>query len=87
MSYNAAKHEVFSQRVQNAMVILHDVINREMETLDDIYNNETASGTDAAFTDTDIATEAEHVEAITAIRAFQTTLAAQLSNITPWLQG
>ena len=86
MAYDANKHAVFSDRVKAAMVACHDVINREMETLDDIYINETGSGSDAAFADTDNATEAEHVDAIVAMRAMQTTLAAQMSNFTPWLQ-
>ena len=86
MAYDANKHQVFSDRVKAAMRTVHDTINREMETLDDIYINETASGADAAFTDTDNATEQEHVDAITTMRAFQTTLASNLANITPWLQ-
>ena len=46
MSYSAAKHEVLSDRIKNSMVALHDVVNREMETIDDVYINETASGAD-----------------------------------------
>lgn len=84
--YNADLHLAFSNRIKAAMVACHDVINREMETLDDIYINEAASGSHADFSDTANATEAEHVDAIVAIRAMQTTLAAQLSNFTPWLQ-
>ena len=86
MAYSAAKHAVFSNRVKASMVALHDSINREMEVLDDIYTNEAISSAHADFTDTDNATKQEHVDAINAMRAFQTTLAAQLANVTPWLQ-
>ncbi len=84
--YNAQLHAVFSDRIKAAMVSVHDTINREMETLDDIYVNEAESGGHADFTDTDNATEAEHIDAIVTIRAFQATLASNLANITPWLQ-
>lgn len=86
MAFDANKMQEFSRRVQKAMKACHDTINREMETLDDIYINETASGAHADFTDTNIATEQEHIDAIVAMRAMQTTLAAQLANFTPWLQ-
>ena len=86
MSYSAAKHAVFSNRVKASMVALHDSINREMEVLDDIYTDVTVSGTHADFTDTDNATKQEHVDAIVAMRAFQATLAVQLANVTLWLQ-
>ena len=86
MSYNANKHAVFSDRVKASMRTLHDTINREMETLDDIYINEAESGSHADFTDTDNATQQEHIDAIVAMRAFQATLATQMTNITPWLQ-
>ncbi len=86
MSYDASKHQVFSDRVKAAMKSCHDVINREMETLDDIYINETTSGAHADFGDTNNGTKQEHIDAIVAMRAMQTTLAAELSNFTPWLQ-
>ncbi len=85
MSYSAAKHEVLSDRIKNSMVSFYDVVNREMETIDDVYINETDSGGDVDFTDTENATKQEHVDAIVAMRAFQTTLAEKLSNITHWL--
>lgn len=84
--YNAAKHAVFGERVKAAITALHDVVNREMETLDDIYTNEAEGGTHADFVDTGIATKQEHIDAIVMMRAFQTTLTAQLANITPWIQ-
>lgn len=84
--FDAAKMSVFSNRVKQAMTLLHDTVNREMETLDDIYVNEAESGAHVDFTDTSNATEQEHSDAIAAMRAFQTTLAAQMANITPWLQ-
>jgi hypothetical protein len=84
--YNAAFHQNFSDRVKAAMISLHDTINREMETIDDIYLNEAESGGHVDYTDTNNATEAEHTDAIIAIRAFQATLALELPRITPWLQ-
>ena len=86
MAYDAAKHQVFSQRIKNVMFAIHDHINRESEVLDDIYINETTSGAHADFVDTALGTKQEHIAAITALRAMQTTLAAQLANFTPWLQ-
>ena len=86
MSYNAAKHAVFSERMRRAMVALSDTLDREMELIDDIYTSEATSGSHADYTDTDIATEAEHTAGIVAIRALQTTYDAQRTNITPFLQ-
>ena len=86
MSYSPQNHDVFSDRIKAAMVAISDVIDRETEVLDDIYINETVSGTDPNFIDTENGTAQEHTDAIVAFRAFQATYAAQLANITPWLQ-
>lgn len=87
MAYSAQHHAVFAQRIKNVMRAIHDAIDREADDLDDIYINETESGTHADYGDADgVGTGAELTNAITAIRAFQVTHAAQLSNITPFLQ-
>lgn len=86
MSYGASKHAVLSNRIKASINSLHDTINREMETIDDIYINEAEGGTHAAFVANENATKQEHIDAIVAIRAFQATLSAQMPNITPWLQ-
>ncbi len=69
----------------------------EAGKIDDIYTNEAVSGSDPAFVDTDIATAAEHTEAINVMRRQRDMLALdgqtaaiasqdQIANLTPFLQ-
>ena len=70
MSYSAAKHQRFSERMQQWMKTFQ-AQRDELARIDEIYTNETASGGDAAFTDTDIATEQEHIDGIVMMRALK----------------
>ena len=83
--YDPAKHAVYSARTQRLMLAMRGVRD-EIIRLKEIYTNETASGSHDDFTDTDIATEQEHVDAINAMIAFEAFYASQSTNITPFLQ-
>jgi len=64
MAFNANNHEVFAQRCRNLAREMHQ-LKIESQAIDDIYVNETVSGTVAGWTDNDgnpIATNAEMVE-------------------------
>lgn len=61
MTYTANDHQVFSRRCRNLCASLQNT-REEAERLLAIYTNESLSGADADFTDTDIALEAEHVD-------------------------
>ena len=67
MAYTAANHETFSRRTKNWMLSLQN-LREEASRLDAIYTNETVSGTDPDWGDSQIATEAEHIDAITLFR-------------------
>ena len=93
MAYTAKKHGVFSHRMENwfgSVQALRD----EIAKLDEIYTNETASGTDESFVDTVIATKQEHIDGIVFGRAFvdfvENGVVPQLnrtSNITAFTQS
>ena len=68
MAYSAPKHDVFSQRMKNWFNSYQN-LRDELARLDEIYTNETASGTDAAFVSTDNATKQEHIDGIVFMRA------------------
>lgn len=68
MAYSASKHEVFSKRMEHWMNT-YQSLRDELAKIDEIYTNETSSGGDAAFTDTDVATEQEHIDGIVFMRA------------------
>lgn len=96
MAYDANKHAAFSDRCRDWVRNMKQAY-VEAGDLDDIYINESSSGGDAAFTDTDNATEAEHVDAIILMRRLRDCLAMdgqssaiasedQTARITPWLQ-
>ena len=93
MAYTANKHDVFSRRMENWMKTVQ-ALRDEIAKLDEIYVNETASGADDAYTDTAIATEAEHTDAIVFGRAFvdfiengAVSTLDRTSNITAFTQG
>ena len=69
MAYSAAQHQLFTKRMRNFAIGYEGAL-AEAEALDQIYTNETASGTDPDFIDTEFALEAEHVDLITFIRSF-----------------
>ena len=96
MAYDANQHNKFSQRCENWIQNLRAAYD-EAGKIDDIYTNETVSGTDPAFVDTPIATKAEHTEAINVMRRLRDMLALdgqtaaiasqdQTANLTPFLQ-
>lgn len=92
MAYSANKHDVFSGRMKNWFNSLQN-LRDELGRLDEIYTHEAASGDDDAFTDTDIATKAEHVAGIVFMRALVdfvengvVSQADRTSNITPFAQ-
>ena len=83
--YNSQKMEVFSQRVQAWNHALQNV-REEALRLDAIYTQEAESGSHADWDDTEIATAAEHVEAIVLMRAFETFIDPHEARMTPFLQ-
>lgn len=96
MAYDANKHNVFSDRCKAFITNLHNAY-IEAGKLDDIYLEESASGTDPAWVDTSNATAAEHVDAIIVMRRLRDALAFdgqsntitpedQTARFTPWLQ-
>lgn len=91
MSYDANKHQLFSDRCKN-LATAYQNLREEAAKLDAIYVNETASGADAAFVDTGNATKAEHQDLITTMRAYkdffenvQVSAADRTQHITPFL--
>ena len=93
MAYSSANHERFSERVQKFMVIVQG-LRDEGEAIDQVYVNETASGSDSEFVDTPIATKQEHIDAIVFYRVFKDFVEGgavatldRRANITPFLQA
>ena len=94
MAYSADKHQVFSQRMEHFFKTFQ-VLRDEMTKLDEIYTNETASGADADFDDTLIATKQEHIDGIVFMRALadfcdgtaEVSQTDRRSNITAFVQG
>jgi hypothetical protein len=94
MAYDSNKHDVFARRATNFMRNVQSLY-EEAKRLDLVYTNETGSGTDAAWADHSLATEAELVDFVT----FSRTLCAMVdgsaavsqtdrrSNISPFLQS
>ncbi len=70
MAYSAPKHAVFSDRMVAWFGSIQNLL-EEGERLDQIYIQETSSGVDADFTDTDNAKEAEHVAGIVFFREYR----------------
>ncbi len=92
MAYSAPKHRVFSQRMKAWFEALQN-LRDEAVRLDEIYTNETASGSDAAFQATNVATKQEHIDGIVFLRAFKDFIengavsrADRVPNITPFTQ-
>ncbi len=92
MAYSAPKHDVFSDRMKAFFGSIQNLL-EEGERIDQIYLNETASGADADFTDTDNATEAEHVAGIVFFRAYRDFIVGNAvatldrrPNISPFIQ-
>ena len=88
MAYSAANNQTFHDRMRRCMAALHEVAFVEGVKLDQIYTNETASGTVDAWVDTDIADAAECVEGIVLIRALQAWITdnSHAVRITPFIQ-
>jgi hypothetical protein len=94
MAYGENQHDAFARRATNWMRQAQAMY-EEFKRLDGIYINETASGTDAAWTDHSLATEAELVDFVTFGRTYcafvdGSAAVSQLdrrSNMTPFLQG
>ena len=92
MAYDSKHHASFSGRVKDLMRGLKN-IQEIVDRLDTIYINETASGIDPAFVDTDDGTEQEFIDAIVTMRDFEKFLTGQAvtptdhtSRISPFLQ-
>ena len=92
MSFNANKMDIFSRRIRNLALALQD-IREEGARLDAIYTNETVSGTDAAYDDTEIATASEHTDIINLIRDLEdfftnqaVSQADRQTNLSPFTQ-
>lgn len=93
MAYSQAKHNVFTDRVQDWMGSFQN-LRDEASRIDEIYTNETSSGADAAFVTTSNATKQEHIDAIVFMRAFVdfteggvVSTLDRRSNITAFTQG
>ncbi len=96
MAFSADHMTTFSERTKNWIQNLQNAY-AEAGKLDDIYINESASGTDPAWVDTPNATAAEHVDAIVLMRRLRDALALdgqsqtltaedQTARMTPFLQ-
>lgn len=96
MAYDANKHHKFSQRCQNFIQNLRNAY-EEAGKIEDIYTNETGSGSDPAWVDTPIATAGEHIDAILVMQRLRNCLAMdgqsvtitvedQTARLTPFLQ-
>lgn len=83
--YDTAKHAVFSERVRNFVTQLQG-LREEAARLDLIYTNEAESGSHGDYGDTDIATAAEHTEAIVFMRSLETLMNDNEARLTPFLQ-
>jgi hypothetical protein len=70
MAFTTSNMQIFSQRVQRWMLAAQN-LRDEAVRLNAIYVNETASGTDPQWADTDIALAAEHVDAINCFADFK----------------
>jgi len=93
MAYSAGKHTTFSRRMQNFFNTFQSLRN-EMASLDELYINEAASGGDAAWVDTPIATATEHTDGIVFMRALTdfceggvVATSDRRSNITAFVQS
>ncbi len=73
MAYDANKHQIFSDRVQNLARTIQSA-REEALLLDAIYINETASGSDPAYIDNDNATAAEHTDMVLLMRSLKAFL-------------
>ena len=71
MAYTTANNNTFHERMQRLMIALHEVAFSEGDRLDQIYTNETASGTAQEWQDTPIASATECTEGIVLVRALQ----------------
>jgi hypothetical protein len=94
MAYGANQHNKFSERIKNWTRAIQN-LDEEGMVLDQIYVNESVSGTDPAFSDTGNGTAAEHIDIVVLIRRVNdilressgsTTHEDQTPRITPFLQ-
>jgi len=70
MAYTAQNHQHFSERCRRFFLRFQS-LREEAGKLDEIYTNETLSGSDPDFDDTSIATKQEHIDAIVFMRAMK----------------
>ncbi len=92
MAFTTQNMAEFSKRIQNFCTSFQSQIEEALR-LDEIYINETVSGANVDFVDTDIATEQEHVDMIVFMRALsdfrnggEVDTLNRISNLTPFLQ-
>ena len=74
MSYTVDNHDAFSRRTQNLMLRLQ-AVREEAAALVNIYQNESLSGAESEFTDTPIALESEHVDAVLFFQSLEAFIA------------
>lgn len=94
MAYDANTHNQWAQRVTGLMRTVWQ-LKQEAETLDEIYTEESASGTDPDFGDTSNNTEQELIDAVTFMRLIKPlcdgssaiSQTDRTANITPFLAG
>ena len=81
MAYDVNKHNAFSKRCQSFMATLEQAY-IEAGRLNDIYTQEALSGSDPAWVDTEIATAAEHVDAILVMQRLRDALGFDGQSVT-----
>ena len=91
MAYSASDHQKFTVRMQKFMQNMN-ALRAEGKAIEEIYVNETGSGGDVDFIDTEIATKQEHIDGIVyimAVEAFNENMAVatldRTQQMTPFL--
>ena len=84
MSYTSSDHDRWVARQTADVIAVYNAI-KEWEELKAIYTNESASGADANFVATPDITKHELIDGVTEMDAIKTTVDAQISNLTPFL--
>jgi len=92
MAYNANQHQKFALRTTNWMRQIWQLL-QESESLDQIYTEETASGTHGSWVDVGDYTTTELTDAVTFMRSYKALIDGgaaisqtdRTSNITPFL--
>jgi len=93
MAYGSAKHAIWTERCKNYAKTVQAVW-EEGQRLNEIYTNETASGSDAAFVANSLASKQEFIDMVVLMQAFDAFLnnsavatADRMANLTPLTQN